>query len=307
MLHSVDEKANLTATVFESNDIKFVYYDPQHSFIRRMQNGFQWSFSVELSDEGAKKFAYVTKNLDVTYDPTTRERYLSSKLYLYLDNKLIDALNIAASLKGKEEKTPAITGYASSYRKALKEKQYFQTILRSGSLPIDVKILEVYKVSPKLGMRFLSNVGYVAIIALIALSIVIFIRFRKIKISLLVLCVSLSELIIILGIAAVIKWTIDLAAIAGILAAIGTGVDNQIVIIDQALKKKEELSLKQRIARAFFIIFTSAGTTIAAMFPLMSLGFGMLRGFALTTMIGVLIGVLITRPAFAELVEKIGE
>lgn len=306
VLSGVGKKANITAIVFTSNDIKFVYYDPQRSFIRRMENGFQWTFAVELSDEGALKFSRITNNLDIIYDPMTKERYLSSKLYLYLDNKFMDSLNIAASLKGKEEKSPAITGYASTYKEAMKEKQYFQTILRSGSLPIELRIVEIYSVSPKLGIHFLSNIGSVVILALLTLSIVVFIRFRSVKISLLVLCVSLSELIIILGVASAIHWTIDLSAIAGILAAIGTGVDNQIVIIDQAFRKIEkEMSLRHRITRAFFIIFTSAGTTIAAMFPLVGMGFGMLRGFALTTMLGVLIGVFITRPAFANMVEEL--
>ncbi|HIH61422.1 MAG TPA: preprotein translocase subunit SecD, partial [Methanobacteriales archaeon] len=43
---------------------------------------------------------------------------------------------------------------------------------------------------------------------------------------------TLAELILILGVAAIIRWNIDLAAIAGILAAIGTGVDDQIIMTD---------------------------------------------------------------------------
>jgi len=39
------------------------------------------------------------------------------------------------------------------------------------------------------------------------------------------------------------------------------------------------------------------------MVPLMSLGVGLVRGFAITTIIGVLIGVLITRPAYAKIIE----
>ena len=62
--------------------------------------------------------------------------------------------------------------------------------------------------------------------------------------------------------------------------------------------------------KAFFIIFASAGTLIAAMLPLTYVGFargasgiGTIAGFAFTTILGVLVGVFITRPAYAKFVE----
>jgi len=129
-------------------------------------------------------------------------------------------------------------------------------------------------------------------------------RYRKPKIVLPMMIVSLSEVLIIIGLATGIGWTIDLASIAGIIAAVGTGVDSQIIIIDQTIKK-EEYSFKEKVKRSFFIIFGAGGTTIMAMIPLMVLGLGILRGFALVTIMGVLIGMLITRPAFAEIVKSI--
>jgi preprotein translocase subunit SecD len=41
------------------------------------------------------------------------------------------------------------------------------------------------------------------------------------------------------------------------------------------------------------------------MFPLIFLGLGTLKGFAITTILGVLIGLLITRPAYASIVNKL--
>lgn len=43
------------------------------------------------------------------------------------------------------------------------------------------------------------------------------------------------------------------------------------------------------------------------MLPLFWTGAGMLKGFALTTIVGVSVGILITRPAFADIIRKIGE
>ena len=145
-------------------------------------------------------------------------------------------------------------------------------------------------------------VGFVAILAVV---LVIFIRYRKIKIVLPMLITTISEVVIILGVAAFIRWNLDLAAIAGIIAAVGTGIDDQIVILDEVVKGQQYLNWKEKLKRAFFIIFTAYITTVVAMIPLWNAGAGLIRGFAVTTIIGVTIGVLVTRPAFGAMAEKL--
>ena len=49
----------------------------------------------------------------------------------------------------------------------------------------------------------------------------------------------------------------------------------------------------------------AALTTIFAMLPLLFLGVGLVRGFAITTIIGVLVGILVTRPAYARIIEAL--
>jgi hypothetical protein len=83
-------------------------------------------------------------------------------------------------------------------------------------------------------------------------------------------------------------------------------VDDQIVIIDESVSN-QSLSMVERIKRAFFIIVGAFFTIIAAMLPLFWAGAGMLKGFALTTILCVMIGILVTRPAFAEILKKIQE
>jgi preprotein translocase subunit SecD len=160
-------------------------------------------------------------------------------------------------------------------------------------------------ISPKLGENFLNNTVMAFVVAIIVVSLIILVRYRHLSISSLVIVTCLSEIIIILGSSVVIGWTLDLAAIAGIIAVVGTGVDQQIMIVDEILMGEKTWSLKAKIKRAFFLIFGTAGTVLAAMFPLMILGFGMLRGFAMTTSLGVLVAIFITRPAFTMLVEKV--
>jgi preprotein translocase subunit SecD len=64
-------------------------------------------------------------------------------------------------------------------------------------------------------------------------------------------------------------------------------------------------SIKERIKRAFFIIFSAYAVALVSLFPLWFAGAGLLRGFALTTAIGITVGVFITRPAFADILSRI--
>ncbi len=134
---------------------------------------------------------------------------------------------------------------------------------------------------------------------------VVFIRYRRIKIAMPMLCTIIVEVVLLLGIASIIGWNLDIAAIAGIIIVVGTGIDHQIVITDETLKGKisEIYDWKKRIKSAFFIIMAAYFTTCAAMIPLWWAGAGLLKGFALTTIIGVSIGVFIARPAFAAVIE----
>ena len=299
-------KVSFVTTVYRNagnqKDIVKVYDDPQHSFIRKVGNGYQWQFDVEVSPEASERFYDVVRNLDVVYEGG--RGYLSSKLFLYLDGEPVSNLSIGASLKQKPVTRATVSGGAPTLEEAREEKRFLQLVLRSGALPTRLNIVSIKEISPKLGPDFLNNIGYVAIIALIVVSTIVFLRYRALKLSLLVIFTMLSEIIILLGASVIINWTIDLAALAAILAVVGTGVDQQIMIIDE-IRFGERLSFRAKIKRAFFIIFGAAGTTFAAMLPLMTIGFGLLRGFALTTALGVLIGVFITRPAFAQLVEKV--
>ncbi len=301
----VDGKLNLTSIVYKGADVRTVYFDPQRSRIERLSDGYRWSFSIQLSNDGAQKFAWVTQNIPRSKEMASIE-YLESKIYLYLDGNLIDALNIAYSLKGKTETEILITGSASTLDSASKERARLQSILRSGSLPTSIEVVQLESISPNLGSDFLKNALLAGMAAVLGVTAVVLVRYRKIKIILPMVIIASSEVLIILGISVIIGWTIDLAAIAGIIATVGTGIDSQIIMIDQALRREAQLeTLREKLKHAFFIIFGAGGVIIAAMLPLMTLGFGMLRGFAITTIIGVLSGILITRPAFGVVIERI--
>jgi preprotein translocase subunit SecD len=201
-----------------------------------------------------------------------------------------------------------ITGSTGTLEDAQLEVQRNQILLTSGNLPVGLTIESKSTTPPTLGRRFLGYSFYTGLVAIAVVALIVYVRYRRVEIVVPVMLTGVSEILLILGLAAFINWELDLPAVAGIIAAVGTGVDHQIVITDETLKhagKKKLISIAERIRRAFFIIFTAAATTIAAMVPLMSIGAGMLKGFAFTTIMGVLIGITITRPAYARVIEGI--
>ena len=271
-------------------------------------------FQISISPEAAQRQAAATSKLTVIPD-SSGQSFLSKNLSLFLDNKLVEQLRIAASLKGSPQTDIVITGSGSGYtmqeaqKDALNQMNKLQTILETGSLPVKINILQVQNISPSLGSEFLANSFLVGLFAVLAVIIVLVLAYRRIVLSVPIIIVMLSELILILGFAAAVRWNMDLASIAGIIVAIGTGVDDQIVITDETIRRTKERNTNFRagIKAAFFIILGAFFTTVAAMVPLFFAGAGMLRGFALTTIVGVSFGVLIARPAFAEILRILVE
>jgi len=265
----------------------------------------EFMFSLTISQEAAKRFAEATGKLDIEGE------HLSAPILLFLDNEQITNLSIVSDLQGREITNPSITGAEigrterEAYDAALAEMTKLQTILESGSLPIQLIVEESKTISPELGAEFAMNAVHVGLVAILAVGIVIFIRFRRLKITFPIMITMIAEVVLLLGLAAVVGWNLDIVAIAGIIVAAGTGVDDQIIITDEVLRGETTniYNWKEKLKRAFFIIFAAYITTVVATIPLWWAGAGILKGFAFTTIAGVTLGVFVTRPAFAAVVE----
>jgi len=156
--------------------------------------------------------------------------------------------------------------------------------LRAGALPVNVEVIGSGQVPASLGAQFKELTAIAGLLAIIVVSFMIYLRYRKKEIMLPMIITSISEVVMILGFASAVKWQLDLPAIAGIIAVIGTGIDHLVIITDEVLYEGKLPPTKvylSRISRAFGIIFAAAATTIIAMIWLFWLGFGALKGFAL--------------------------
>jgi preprotein translocase subunit SecD len=207
-----------------------------------------------------------------------------------------------------------ITGTAASKVDAKTRLDDLLVILESGSLPIPIESISTESISPFLGKEFLQNSLWIGLFALLTVALVLFIRYKVFNLIFPMLFSDVSELIISLGFLSLIQFRIDLATIAGILAAIGTGVDHEVIITDELLKgtKEEEASssgqsLTAKVKSAFFIIFAAVATVFVTMLPIIffNVGLSKLVGFAITVMFGAVLGVFVTRPAFAEVAKVV--
>jgi preprotein translocase subunit SecD len=309
-------------TVFSGgNDIKYVCMSSECAGIDPMSpcgqsaNGWfcNFRFSITLSPEAAQKQADTTKDMGIVTSENG-EDYLTEKLYLFLDDVLVDELNIGADLKGRAVTDIQISGSGQGENQqeavanTLENMKRLQTILATGSLPVKLEIVKTDTISPVLGEEFTKNSIFIGIIAMLVVGTMISVRYRKLSISIPMILTPVFEVIMIVGIAALIGWNLDLASIAAILIVIGTGVDHCLIITDEILSGERQEQIydwKKKLKNAFFIILASYSTLFVAMLPLMFAGAGLLKGFALTTILGASVGVFIARPAFAAIIEII--
>ncbi|MBI4451174.1 MMPL family transporter [Candidatus Woesearchaeota archaeon] len=273
--------------------------------------GFQ--FSIALSPEAAARQADITKDLPLAAEGG--ERYITEQLVLYLDDQEVDRLRISADLRGRAVTDIAISGPGagatteSAFQNALQNMKRLQTILITGSLPVKLSVVKIDTVSPVLGAAFLRNALMLTGLSFLVVFIILLAVYRSFKIAIPIILTAGAEILLLLGLYALISANLDLSAIAGIIIAVGTGVNDQIVITDEARHKESAavVNWKQRIKRAFSVIFSAYATITVAMVPLLFAGAGLLKGFAITTILAVTMGVLITRQAYAVVVNTLVE
>ncbi len=294
-------------TVFTGDNVINVFTDPSHAGLQSCSpnsNGeyiCSYAFSIEIDKEGGDNFFKATSALQ------SQGQYLSEKVCFHLDGQEITCLNIASTFKYNRITNPQITvtgdpepTQAKAIESGKKEMKFLQTILSTQSLPSKLKVVQSYSISSSQGAKLLSNALIVGIAALLLVSAIVALRYRHFIIFIAIMSALFSEVIIVFGVAAFMRLSIDLSAIGGLIASIGTGVDDQIIITDEYFRKrKKSLTSQKRIKSAFFIIMISYLTTIVAMLPLYFAGLKILQGFAFMIIIGVTIGVFITRPAYA--------
>jgi preprotein translocase subunit SecD len=272
---------------------------------------------ITLTDQAAEPFARAMERFGFTQNPSSC-RYQQNPedagycLYTVNDGEVVYGAGVRASLardfaSGEFARDPSFVITASN----VSEASQLQIDLQAGALPTELDIQEegtTQFILPSLGDRFKLYSLVTGIIAVLAVSLVVYIRYREARIAAPMIVTAFSEVFLLLGFAAAIGYPLDLSVIAGFIAVIGTGVDDLIIIADEVLQQGETSTRKmfrRRFRKAFWPIAAAAGTLIVAMAPLSVLSLGDLQGFAIVTIVGVLIGILVTRPAYGDVLRSL--
>jgi preprotein translocase subunit SecD len=223
----------------------------------------------------------------------------------------ISALRIGEGIAGKPETRPTIEiTRETSGEEAYKEADTLQRVLAQ-RLSIRVSFVGESSIPARLGSEFAFDILKAAIAAVIAVGVLVYLRYRRPLIVGAIMLTMGSEVLVTIGIASGLRQTIGLAEIAAVLAVIGTGVEQQLIITDEVLRRglpkagPRPMSLSGRIGKAFAVIFAAAATTIAALATLFFVGYGAMKGFAIVMIIGILAAILVTRPAYGSIVSAI--
>jgi len=263
-----------------------------------------WGVQFTMSQAGATAFQDAAIKYGATDDPD--KHYL----IMLLDNKTVYSAPLSTALATSLKTQPvtqlvATTGSGTS---GSQQATNLEIHLHAGALPVDVSVAGSGGTSAPLGERYKEMALLAGIIALITVGFVIYYRYREPSIVLPMILINASEVLILLGFIALIKFQMDLPTIAGLIAVMGTGIDQLVIITDEILHEgrvpSPNLYLK-RLARALGIIVIAAATVVIAMLPLALMDLSTLKGFAIITILGVLVGVIITRPAYGKIIMEI--
>ena len=274
---------------------------------------------LSFDPKGAVRFKQVTQDLapPAGQEPTRR-------LAIVLDGTLYSAPYITEPISGGKAEV------SGSFTPA--EAILLSNILKAGSLPAPVKIIEKRSVSPSLGQDSINSGVTAALYGGIGVIIFMLLYYRvgglvantALFLNILILPLGMVATAGFLGIFAgdgssgstAIKLPVlTLPGIAGIVLTVGMAVDANVLIFERI---REELQSGKRVwaavtagfDRAFVTILDSNLTTLLAAVILFIVGSGPIRGFAVTLCAGILISMYtsltITKLLFDVLINKLG-
>ena len=227
--------------------------------------------ALEFNSEGAKKFADLTA------------RNVGKQIAILLDGDVLTAPRVNEPITGGKAQ---ITGSRDA-----KDAEHLAILLRSGSLPVKLEIVENRTVGPTLGQdsKDKSVKAFGIGVAFVFVFMLLVYRLSGFVADIVLLLYTLQ----LLAVMKALNATLTLPGIAGIILSIGMAVDANVLIFERfkeeiAVGKTLRAALNAGFSRAFVTILDSNVTTIMAAAVLFYLGTGPVRGFAVTLALGTL-------------------
>lgn len=228
--------------------------------------------ALEFSEQGGKIFGELTS------------KNVGKHIAILLDKQVLTNPVVNEPIMGGKA---VITG-----NKTQEEAERLAILLRSGSLPVKVEVLETRTVGPTLGddSKEKSKTAFMVGTILIVAFMLLYYRLAGFvaNVSLLL------YLVLLLICLKMLNATLTLPGIAGIILSMGMAVDANVLIFERFKEehrsgKTLRASMDAGFTRAFATIFDSNMTTLFASVILFFLGTGPIKGFAITLTIGIVL------------------
>ncbi len=163
-------------------------------------------------------------------------------------------------------------------------------VLRSGSLPVPVRVEQERTVGPSLGQDSIER-GRLSMVVGGILVLVFMIFFYRLQ-GVLANAALLLNILFIMGFLSAFGITLTLPGIAGLVLTLGMAVDGNIIIFERikeelAVGKTAVQSIETGYARSVWTILDANVTTLLTALILFWLGSGPVKGFAATLSVGI--------------------
>ncbi|MCF8110283.1 MAG: protein translocase subunit SecD [Desulfobacteraceae bacterium] len=226
--------------------------------------------TIDFNRKGARIFERVTAE------------NVNERLAIVLDDKVYSAPVIQEKISGGSAR---ITGQFS-----MEEARDLAIVLRAGSLPAPVNIIEERSVGPSLGHDSI-RMGLISMIVGGILVVLFMLLYYQMAGLIANLALALNILLIAAGLAA-FGATLTLPGIAGIILTIGIAVDANVIIFERIreeyrLGKSPGAAITAGFQRAAVAVLDANVTTLIAALVLFQFGTGPVKGFAVTLSLGV--------------------
>ena len=227
---------------------------------------------IRFDSTGAKLFEQITGN------------NIKKRMAIILDNNVHSAPVIQDKIAGGDAQ---ITGSFT-----MDEAKDLAIVLRSGSLPAPLKMLQNVTVGPSLGEDSIAAGAKAGIIG--AILVIVFMIFYYRLSGLIADFALVLNIVFLLGALSAFKATLTMPGIAGIILAIGMAVDSNVLMFERMrdelrLGKTPRAAIDSGYDKAFWTIFDSHVTTLITAVVLYEFGTGPIKGFAVTLGVAVFI------------------
>lgn len=241
----------------------------------RDTNATSYEVALQLTDEGAEKFA------------TATTENVGKKIAIIYDGDLVSSPKVQSPITG---------GQASiDHMESFEAAEELASMIRIGSLKLELETLRSNVVGAKLGIDAIETsllAGFIGLILIMICMIVVY-RIQGVSASL-ALAGYVGLMLFVLN---VFDITLTLPGIAGIILSIGMAVDANVIVFERVKEeltagKKVDLAIKSGYQKALSAIIDGNVTTLIAAFVLGLKGSGTVKGFAQTLAIGIILSMI---------------